>query len=352
MALIAVNAASSRLGGGLVFAQMTLPRLAELLAQEGHVLQVFDHTAVESSRSWARTAKSQRLLHACCASADLILNMGNVAVFSAARAVPQWLVITNRLLVEPDPPPGTADGISLRARRYLLLASMLKSERWIVPSHAMGSVVLARSERWRVRPRPLEMLPHGAREMSPLPRPVVNAGAPYRAFYPASAYMHKNFSTIIEAIQSVRAAGRDVRLTLTIERHQLPDLMLGLPLPPDVDSWLDCVGIVTHSVVDHLYASHDVMVFPSLCESFGIPLREAAAQGLPVIATDMDVTREVAAEGTRFVPGLSVGDWVEALMAFTVIPSSGAAQKPRPHCTWEQVSRHLARSLSARVAAS
>lgn len=344
MALIAVNATNSRLGGGLVFADMLLPRLVELLAVDGHRVRLFSHADVRGQNGWLRTVRAQRLLRASSAPADLILNMGNVAVFSDGTT-PQWLIITNRLLVESrlhSANPG------MTARSCLLLASMLKSERWIVPSHAMGSAVMRFCKRWGLAPRPLEVLQHGVREPTPVRRRSIVADVSYRAIYPASAAKHKNFPTIIEAVRRVRAVGRDVRLTLTIDRNELPELMAGTRLPPDIDTWLCCIGMVTHSVVEQLYTTHDVLLFPSVCESFGLPLAEAAAQNLPVIASDLDVTREVAARGTRFLPALDVERWAESLLAFTTPGAEAVHQGTRP-ITWDQVCHRLGRAIVARA---
>lgn len=348
MALIVVNAMNSRQGGGLVFADMALPRLAEHLSEKGHRVRILDHTFLDSQRSGIRTVSAQRLLSSSCISADFILNMGNVAALFTS-ATPQWLVVTNRLLVERQSMHRATHGIRLNARRSLLFASMLKSERWIVPGRAMGSALLARCKRWRLPPRPLEILPHGVREISPVARRAIPPGIPYRAVYPASAYPHKNFATLIQAVHRARAAGRDVRLTLTIERHQLPALMLNALVPSDVDTWLDCVGQVSHSLVDELYCTHDVLLFPSECESFGIPLIEAAAHCLPVIASDLDVTREVAPQGTCFVPALDVEGWKDALISFARLASKSPSHGGLEPLSWNAVADHLALAIMARM---
>lgn len=57
------------------------------------------------------------------------------------------------------------------------------------------------------------------------------------------------------------------------------------------------VGRVAHDEVPDLMASFDVLVNPSLEESFGVVLLEGSAMGLPVVSSDVGGVREVVDEG-------------------------------------------------------
>ncbi len=53
-----------------------------------------------------------------------------------------------------------------------------------------------------------------------------------------------------------------------------------------------------------LYRSADALLFPSLCEGFGLPVLEAMASGLPVVVSDRGSLPEVVADRVpRFDPG-------------------------------------------------
>jgi glycosyltransferase involved in cell wall biosynthesis len=56
------------------------------------------------------------------------------------------------------------------------------------------------------------------------------------------------------------------------------------------------------STLSDLYMLCDVVTLPSLSEGFGLPLAEAALFRAPVVCTDLQAFREVAASGPRFVP--------------------------------------------------
>lgn len=51
-----------------------------------------------------------------------------------------------------------------------------------------------------------------------------------------------------------------------------------------------------------IVAGAELLAFPSLREGFGLPPLEALACGIPVVASDLRVTREVLGEQARFVP--------------------------------------------------
>jgi glycosyltransferase involved in cell wall biosynthesis len=62
-----------------------------------------------------------------------------------------------------------------------------------------------------------------------------------------------------------------------------------------------------------LYADHDVVVFPSLVESFGHPPLEAMTMGMPVIASDRAWAREICNDGAMYADPKDPGAWVGAL---------------------------------------
>ena len=62
------------------------------------------------------------------------------------------------------------------------------------------------------------------------------------------------------------------------------------------------LGVLPYEQIWQAYREADVFVFPSLCESFGHPLVEAMAGGLPVVASDIPVHREICGEAAQYFP--------------------------------------------------
>jgi glycosyltransferase involved in cell wall biosynthesis len=54
----------------------------------------------------------------------------------------------------------------------------------------------------------------------------------------------------------------------------------------------------------NLYRSCDLMVNPSLCESFGFSTIEALGHELPVVAADLPINREICGDAALYYPPL------------------------------------------------
>ena len=111
-------------------------------------------------------------------------------------------------------------------------------------------------------------------------------------FYPASGAFYKNHKVILEASRLLIQRGiKNFRIifTLSKDNHEsLPiyDLTKKYGLP------VSFIGQVDREYVMSTY-SRSVLIFPSLLETFGLPLAEAAGVGSPIIASDRVFCREV-----------------------------------------------------------
>jgi glycosyltransferase involved in cell wall biosynthesis len=103
---------------------------------------------------------------------------------------------------------------------------------------------------------------------------------------------HKNAVAVVEAV-----AGTGLRLVVTGYRTSYDELLrerataLGVDL--DLPEWVDNL--------DELYARAGVVVVPSLYEGFGLPVLEAMARGVPVVASNRSSLPEVAGDAALLV---------------------------------------------------
>lgn len=117
--------------------------------------------------------------------------------------------------------------------------------------------------------------------------------AKFDYLYVASGEPHKNHRRLVEAWRILASWGFRPSLCLT--------------LAPESDShllaWVEGqqqrydLNISNHPVspadISKLYLDSAALVYPSLFESFGLPLLEARNAGLPVIAAELDYVRDV-----------------------------------------------------------
>ncbi|WP_413738027.1 glycosyltransferase family 4 protein [Sodalis sp. RH21] len=108
--------------------------------------------------------------------------------------------------------------------------------------------------------------------------------------------------------------------------------------------WLSGIG---DDFLSEIYSRAQVLIVASLAEGFGLPIIEAAQQGLPIIARDIPVLREVAGEHAFYFQGetpesveKAVLDWLE-LNAGGRVPDS----KNIPWLTWQESTQQLLAQL-------
>lgn len=78
--------------------------------------------------------------------------------------------------------------------------------------------------------------------------------------------------------------------------------MLELALNLGVEAIIENYGELSPTEIDRLYKSLHAFVFPSLCESFGFPMVEAMAHGIPLLVADTESNVEVVGEGGKAFP--------------------------------------------------
>ena len=121
---------------------------------------------------------------------------------------------------------------------------------------------------------------------------------------PASADKHKNHVRLLEAWKLLHESGVCVQLHLTVNNNcgvlqKITQLQkAGVPIVNH--------GEITPSRLSTLYESCTALIYPSYLESFGLPLLEATAMGLPIIASEMDYVRDVVVPAETFDPHSAV----------------------------------------------
>jgi glycosyltransferase involved in cell wall biosynthesis len=62
------------------------------------------------------------------------------------------------------------------------------------------------------------------------------------------------------------------------------------------------VDLVKHEEIFRIYKNSEALIYPSLMESFALPLIEASQISLPIIASELDYVREVCEPIETFDP--------------------------------------------------
>jgi len=330
---VLLNASASTAGGGITYLRNILPRLGRDESHEYLVLvpreQVGEYAAFAGGRLsveaapapggtlarmlWEQTglrrlAKSRRM--------EVLVSLGNFAMF--ASPVPQILFNRNDLYFSPEFTRDLRERnlrgalVIHRMKSWLARQSVKRATINVAPTAAFAHRIQAAQGLSRTK---VEALPFGfdvegfTNDRRALPETLLaklNLQPNCRRLLYVSHYNYfRNFETLIRALPLIKSrlkqqTGEDVQLVLTtnIERGAIhggydatkaAELIDQLGVREDIAM----LGAVEYGRLHRLYKLCDVFVCPSYSESFGHPLVEAMASGVPVVAANLPVHSEV-----------------------------------------------------------
>jgi alpha-1,2-rhamnosyltransferase len=101
--------------------------------------------------------------------------------------------------------------------------------------------------------------------------------------------------------------------------------------------------------LDFAYRHAAALLFPSRCEGFGLPLVEAMRYGLPVLASDIPVFREIGSDYPRFFDADAHGALEHALrqLELGLEPTAGIRRMPRAWLSWQESAQLLLQKVTA-----
>jgi glycosyltransferase involved in cell wall biosynthesis len=138
--------------------------------------------------------------------------------------------------------------------------------------------------------------------------------------YVASGEAHKNHKKLVEAWCILRENGLRPSLVLTISIETEPDLAEWIRAQSEQrDLHIELRGMQDREKLQELYLHTRCQIYPSLLESYGLPLVEAVSIGIPIIASERDFVRDVCTPIQTFDPesALSIS---RAVMRFLGTP--------------------------------
>ncbi len=334
MATILFNALATSAGGGVTYLRNVLPRLTRhasehrfiVLVPDLDVVRRLDATAARISvetimgrkslleRLWweqwyLRDFLRERVV-------DVLVALGNFALLNSP--VPQVLFNRNALYFSPEftrdllARGAYAAWFGHKVKSWLARISIKQASINVAPSVALlNQLRLATNlpaNRFVVLPFGFDQKQFTANPdfLTEQAAEKLNLQPNCRRLLYVSHYNYfRNFETLLRALPELKRtlrerAGLQLQLVLTTELKQgavyggydataAADLIDRLGVRDDIAM----LGSVPYEQLHQLYRLCDAYVCPSYAESFGHPLVEAMAMGLPVVAADLPVHREI-----------------------------------------------------------
>ena len=340
MARVLFNARASTAGGGLTYLRNVLPKLRVI--PRGHSFVVAVHHShfrefatfesdqlkvmpVKDTGVSSRLWQEQALLRALIASekVDVLVSLGNFALFRSP--VPQLLFNRNDLYFSRDFLRDLSNrGLYLQKagtllKRAIAKASMRAADVNVTPTRAFAEKLANYNGG---DPDRFEVLRFGfdrakfsesTGPLDPSQTAALQIGERVRRILHVSHYNYfRNFETLIRALPLIdemlqARTGENALLVLTTDIRQGKiyggyDATLASKLIDQlgVRDRIAMLGEVPYDRLAELYRQADLFVCPSYSESFGHPMLEAMASGVPVVAANLPVHREICGEASLY----------------------------------------------------
>lgn len=254
--------------------------------------RVFRVKATLFSRLWFEC----RLCH-MIKQGMLLLCMGNLPPLFASQGI-QQVFVQNRYLI--DDVSLNSFPLSVRLRltieRWWLRIRASRVNHFMVQTPTMQRLI---KNRLGVN---AEILPF-APAITPFELCCCKNKKQYDFLYVASGEPHKNHKTLVKAWSYLAMRGVFFSLCLTLDAKRFPDLYSWISDEIETHGLnISMIGECSHDDVQQLYRQSSAMVYPSLFESFGLPLIEAANAGLPILASAASYVTDVIDPSDVFDP--------------------------------------------------
>ncbi|WP_243075789.1 glycosyltransferase [Microbacterium sp. SS28] len=160
----------------------------------------------------------------------------------------------------------------------------------------------------RLTKRPVVVIPNAPQRLAEqLPAGISVVPGAENLVYMGSFMPYKNVETLVRAMRDL--PGRTLHLLSRISDSRRAELEALVPAGASVVFH----GGVTDAEYAALLADRAVLVSASLDEGYGLPLAEALELGVPVVATDMPIFREVAGGGALYAPATDAAAFAAAV---------------------------------------
>lgn len=141
----------------------------------------------------------------------------------------------------------------------------------------------------------------------------------FNFFYPASGNEYKEHVTLVYSLHELNRLHPD--LIKNIRVHFTLDEISNSPLVSFIENFNLRQQFVFHGNIEHdallsMMKSSNGLLFPSVIETIGLPMLEAAALGIPVVANDLPFVHSVIDdyEGVTFVKLHDYQQWSKAIL--------------------------------------
>ncbi|WP_109398943.1 glycosyltransferase [Proteus sp. TJ1640] len=120
-------------------------------------------------------------------------------------------------------------------------------------------------------------------------------------FYPAYGHEYKNHKIIIDSIKNIGIdylKKHNIKIIFTIDKeHNLAKGIINTPL----EDYFLFIGKISREKVFYYYRLSSIILFPSILETYGLPLKEASLLNKNIIASNLPYAKEVLKDYDKII---------------------------------------------------
>ncbi len=138
-----------------------------------------------------------------------------------------------------------------------------------------------------------------------------------KMLYPTHASSHKGFEILFEALSKLKQNMSNFTFFTTIDRSDWPEGFIKFESEIKqlgIEENVIFTGRIPQDQMQVFYKNCDLMIYPSLCESFGFSMVEAMGYGLPIVAADTEVNKEICKDAAIYYSALDPNDAAEKIL--------------------------------------
>lgn len=140
---------------------------------------------------------------------------------------------------------------------------------------------------------------------------ILDQGGKLKLFFPANFYPGKNHKILIPLAELIKKNKDDVVIFITLPNNS--EFMKLVKLKR-LENIIISLEHIEYQLIDFVYRSVDILLFPTYVESYGMPYVEAIKNSLPIITADYDFSREICGSSAIYFKQNDIGSLYEAVL--------------------------------------
>ncbi len=124
----------------------------------------------------------------------------------------------------------------------------------------------------------------------------------------------KNLPALIDALKLVHEMSEKIALVVVGGKGSDRTRVEARITSQNLTSSVRFLGYLSDAELKTLYRLATLLVLPSLCEGFGLPLLEAMAVGVPIVASETSALPEIGQDAARYFDPSSAGEMSQTIL--------------------------------------